>query len=272
MDVEEFNALLDSITDVGVMNAITLHDGMVLDGWHRYCAAQELGMVGYPCPVVELESGIDPRSFVIAQNKARRHIKQAQLAMAVTAVNAWKPVGNPAFTQSGTECPIAKTSAELAEIAGVGERTIKQAKTVQIHAEPAVIEAVKRGDIGLPKAAAIAKLPAEEQAAAISAPVAKLAKALKAPKPEPEDVHYFGPSDDELQDAQQAAASDMSSLLKLVDADDKLGALVEENKRLRAELAAVSSARDGYMSRCNELITRIKTLKRKLDKAEAANA
>mgnify|MGYP003619606601 CR=1 FL=1 len=67
----------------------------------------------------------------LAQNKARRHVTQAQLGLAVTAVYAWKPAGNPAFSKSGSDCPIAKTNAELAQIAGVSERTIKQAKAVQ---------------------------------------------------------------------------------------------------------------------------------------------
>ncbi|RZL90768.1 MAG: hypothetical protein EOP82_14635 [Variovorax sp.] len=273
MDVADFDTLRDSIADVGVLNPITIYEGMVLDGWHRYCAAQELGSLGYPCPAVELESGIDPRAFVIGQNKARRHVTQAQLAMAVTAVHAWKPKGvnQHGGERMGTQCPPSKSTAELAEIAGVGERTIKQAKAVQTHAGPAVVEAVKRGEIGLPKAAAIAKLPAEQQAAAISASVAKQVKALKAPKAEPEEIHYFGPSDVEIAAAQEAAAADMSSLEALMVADDKLAAAVEEIKKLKLQLAAVESQRDGYMNRSNELISRVNSLKKKLAKAEASN-
>jgi hypothetical protein len=86
-----------------------------------------------------------------------------------------------------------------------------------------------------------------------------------------DDVTYFGPSDDELDAAHASAAADMSSLMRLIETDDKLGALVEENKRLRAELAVVASARDGYMNRCNELIAKVKSLTRKLAKAEAAH-
>ena len=37
----------------------------------------------------------DPRDFVMAQNKTRRHVSKAQLALATTAVYAWRPVGNP---------------------------------------------------------------------------------------------------------------------------------------------------------------------------------
>lgn len=105
--------------------------------------------------------------------------------------------------------------------------------------------------------------PAAEPA---PAPVKPVPKAVNV-----EDEHYFGPSDEELEAAQASAASDMSSLMKLIDSDDKLATLAEENKRLRAENAVIASARDGYMNRCNELITRVKTLKSQLRKAEAAH-
>lgn len=258
MSAEDFEALKDSIADIGVQNPITIFEGMVIDGWHRFTAANEVGM---PCPTVDL-ADIDPRVFVLAQNKARRHISQAQLAMAVTAVHAWRPLGDQKAATVGTQCP-PKTTKELAEAAGVGERTIKQAKTVQSKAAPEVQEAVKRGDIGLPKAAKIAQLPKEEQAAAISKP---------APKKEAEEVEYFGPSDEEIAAAEAETASDLALLHKLIDADDKLSVVVAENNQLRAELAVVKLSRDGYMNKSNELIRRVNTLRRKLEKAEAANA
>lgn len=39
MQSDEFQALVDSIESIGVQNPITLLDGMVIDGWHRYKAA-----------------------------------------------------------------------------------------------------------------------------------------------------------------------------------------------------------------------------------------
>jgi len=258
MQAQDFEALKDSIGTIGVQNPVTVYEGMVIDGWHRYTAANSCGVV---CPTVEL-GDVDPKDFVIAQNKARRHVSQAQLAMAVTAVHAWKPTGNPKFSQSHTECAIGKSNAELAEIAGVHKNTISQAKAVQSKGTAAVQEAVKRGDIGLPKAAKIAQLPKEEQAAAIKKP---------APKKEVEEIEYFGPSQAEIDSAMAEAKADLETLHKLLEADDKLAALVAENEKIRAELAVVKLSRDGYMNQCNELIRRVKTLKRQKEKAEAAN-
>lgn len=259
MSAEEFEGLKDSITNIGVQNPITVFEGMVLDGWNRYTAANEAGM---PCPSVEL-GDVDPIDFVKAQNKDRRHLSAGAWALIEVSLHAWKPAGNPTLSQSGTEYPIGKTSREMAVAAGVSEKTIKQAKAVQTKAISEVVEAVKRGDIGLPKAAKIAQLPREEQAAAISKPT---------PRKEVEDTEYYGPSDAEIAAAEEAAANDMTLLHKLIDTDDKLTAVIDENKQLRAELSVVKLSRDGYMNRSNELIARVKTLRKKLERAEASHA
>jgi hypothetical protein len=255
MSADEYEALKDSITDIGVQNPITLFEGMVIDGWNRYTAAQE---VGAECPSVELVD-VDPQAFVIAQNKTRRHIQQGQIALAVAAVYQWRPGAGRPEKNSAPGAGLSKTTAEMAAIAGVGSRTMEQAKTVESKAAPKVKEAVKSGEISVKRGAEIAKLPAKEQA-----------KAIKAPKPEVEDIHYVGPSQEEIDAAVEDTKQDMETLHKLLESDDKLATLNAENEKLRAELAVVKLSRDGYMNRSNELIDRIKWLKKKLAKAEAA--
>ena len=71
MSTEDFQGLKDSIENIGVQNPITIFEGMVVDGWNRYKAANELGM---DCPSKELDAWIDPVAFVRAQNKDRRHL------------------------------------------------------------------------------------------------------------------------------------------------------------------------------------------------------
>ena len=91
MPEEDFQALKDSIENIGVQNPITLHEGMVVDGWHRYRAATELCM---PCPAIEL-GDVDPRDFVKAQNKARRNLSASQWALIEVTLWNWKSAGKP---------------------------------------------------------------------------------------------------------------------------------------------------------------------------------
>ena len=255
MSADEYQSLKDSINEIGVQNPITLFEGMVIDGWHRYSAANELGM---ECPTVEL-GDVDPRDFVLAQNKARRHVTQAQLAMATTAVYEWRPNGG---NHSALSAECVKSTKELAEAAGVGVRSIEQAKAVQTKAAPEVVEAVKRGEIGLPKAAAIAKMPKEQQAEAIKKPIERPAK------PQPEDDAYAGPTEAEIQFHAEQEAADQKAIALILDSNEPLAALKAEYERQAQELATVKAARDGFMNRCNELIRRVKTLRAKLDKLE----
>jgi hypothetical protein len=271
MTTEEMIALRDSVTQQGLLTPITLYDGQVLDGWHRYQIAVDLG---YACPAVELAADLSPQEFVIGQNKVRRHITQAQMAMAVVEVHAWRPVGNPAFVQSETECPIGKTNAETALAAGVHPSTIKQAKIVRKTAQAEVIDAVKLRRIGLSKAAAIAKLPCDQQVAAIAAPLSKRPRAEQTSRSDLSPVklaetQHVELAQYEVHDAQADVDADVGTLQKPLTTDEKLAALHAENSRLRAVLAATELARDDHMRRSNELMSQVEALRKKLEKLEA---
>jgi hypothetical protein len=281
MPDDAYVELRDSIKVVGVLNPITLYQGMVLDGWHRYSAAQELGM---NCPTVELADWIDPKDFVMAQNKLRRHITAAQLAIVTVAVYRWYDHGANRHTMPqktevaaaavaaneemkvGTQCPSRKTTAELSEISGVGERTIKQAKAVQAKAVPEVIDAVRRGDMGLVKASGIAKLPQAEQVAAMCAPAKAMPSDAAASLLE---MHYDdGPSDEEMADLVAAQKADAALIAAMLDADDAMKLVVDELAAARAQLLAMTQSRNGYMNQCAELIALVKTRDRQIAKLQ----
>lgn len=267
MSAEDFQSLKDSITNIGVQNPITIFDGMVIDGWHRYTAATDLGM---DCPTVEL-GDVDPRDFVQAVNDARRHMTQSARALALTAVYAWKPVGNPSFTQLNAERSIAKTNAELAKIAGVGVQSIREAKTVHKSAEPEVVAAVKSGEIGLPKAAAIAKLPKEEQAAAIHKPAPKAApEAPPAPtNHELEEavstINELAAENDQLRDRVAVAAMSGTDEERAMAAET-IAELREQIKTLEAELDAVRTSRDSFQRQNAELMKQVRLQQKQIKK------
>lgn len=273
MHADEYQSLVDSIESIGVQNPITLLDGMVIDGWHRYTAAQSLGM---DCPTVALDD-TDPRDFVMAQNKARRHITQAQLAAATTVVYAWFPsVGANQHTKSAPalSAPPQKTTAEMAAIAGVSERSIHQAKTVQKNAAPEVKEAVKSGALGLPKAAAIAKMPLAQQAEAINRPLPKQEPAnapqiAVAPLTIVEEYTELDAARDQieaLQDALAVANIGSSDPEEAAQAKKLISDLRAHIKTLEATLKAVKVSRDGFQNQVAELQKQINRQRREIDK------
>lgn len=248
MTQDEFQDLKDSIEANGVLNPITIYEGMVIDGWHRYMVANELNM---DCPEVELDEWLDPKDFVLAQNKNRRHITAAQLAMATTQVYEWFPANRP--NKSALNAELSKTTAELAEISGTSKRTIEQAKSVLKNASSEVKDAVKSGKIGLYKAQEISKLPKDKQAAAIDKPIA----------PErPRLTEDYGPSEAELKANEMALQADIAALNKLLEADDALATAHAEIKRLNLAYAQLDVRFKGLMNEKSEAV-------RLLQKAQA---
>jgi hypothetical protein len=70
----EYQALRADIKEHGLLEPLTLCDGMLLDGRHRYRACTELGMP----PRFEQYTGTDPEAFVRSRNEHRRHLTPEQ--------------------------------------------------------------------------------------------------------------------------------------------------------------------------------------------------
>lgn len=270
MTGDEFQALKDSIANVGVQNPIVIFEGQVLDGWNRYQAALDVGM---PCPTVEF-GGTDPVDFVRAQNATRRNMTPAQTAMAITAIYQWHPAHRP--NKSTLSVELTKSSKQLAEIAGVHINTITQAKAVQTNAVSAVQAAVKDGAIGLPKAAAIAKMPLAQQAAAITKPLPKPAKQkpapiVAAPVVPPEDAYTpLDAAQDQIEELQAMLAVANMGTVAPEDKDQATNLIAEiraEIKSLRINLRAVTQSRDGLMNELAQVKRQCISLQAKLKKA-----
>jgi hypothetical protein len=271
MKEDEYESLCDSIQEIGVQNPITLFEGMVIDGWHRYRAATDAGMA---CPSKAL-GDVDPQDFVIAQNKARRHISQGQFAMVTAAVYDWRPHGDQRSTLN-VDRP--KTTAELADIAGVHVNTITQAKAVQSKGAPEVQEAVKRGEVGLPKAAAIAKLPLDEQAAALHKPAHKPAKKQAFAAPDENDADALAESRETIIDlsneidelkAHIAVGNMDATREEKAQAATIIAELRAEIKTFSAELNAMRISRDALQDENHQLRKQCEMQRRQLDKGAA---
>lgn len=131
------------------------------------------------------------------------------------------------------------------------------------QATPAVVDAVKRGELGLPKAVAIAKLPPEQQAQAISKPLPRPVVVVPPPKtsqpddfsvphgegpPEGMNEDDFGPSPEEIAEAEAAEKAERELVAKIIAADDVVAELAAEVKRLLALNEALNRRIDSLLN------------------------
>lgn len=243
--------LRDSVESIGIQNPVVIFEGAVIDGWHRYCAARELGAT---CPTVDLPVDVDPRDFVLAQNRARRHLTASQVAFVVTAVHDWVPAHRPVENKSAPGADLPKTSAELAEIAGVGVRTIERTKAVIREGVPELQAAVRSGDVSAKRAAEIAKRPKPEQAPAL--------KEARAPRDvsaaygdEPQQAKSIesteAPQIADLARELAEAVADNEAMARVFEANDQVATALAEAKRFREENRVLNERIHGLQNELN---------------------
>ena len=168
MPETDFQSLLESVQADGFIDPIIrIHEGKILDGWHRYRAAQELNLIRklrfQEWDENEPKDG-DPKAFVLARNLNRRHLTPAQRAQIVLEFNDWAPRGRPS---KNTPNGVLKTKKELAKEARVGTSTMDRAAAIK---ESGQSEVVIRGD----------KTPGQLEREAKEKRYAKLCKAINA--------------------------------------------------------------------------------------------
>ena len=284
MSAAEFQALKDSIENIGVQNPISLYEGMVIDGWHRYSACVQLGM---PCPESQL-GDVDPVDFVKAQNKERRHLSVGAWALIEAELWDWRAAGRPAVDKGAPGAPFPPTVAKMAEAAGASVRTMKQAGKVKREAAPEIKDAVKSGAVSLKDAHAIADLPKEEQAALAAAGPQAIKEAARAVAPSKEasaaqsqpgaklapsaeagndDASNEGLAADALEDYQRLL-DDNQMMGRVFDADDRLRAAMAEIARLAEENRVLLTRVNGLVNEKDAAVKAARAYKRKLDALE----
>lgn len=165
-------------------SVITTFEGKILDGRHRYKAAERVGIE----PVyVEYVGEADLKTvanFVVLENCESRHLsldEKYQLLCNMRKKDYW-PKRHPGKNQSNTTTRVA--SPEIAKILGVhtatvnrwdnvGRKdyvTINERNKVRETATPEVVDAMERGDITTKDAVALAELPLDEQVNALKSP------------------------------------------------------------------------------------------------------
>ena len=145
---EEFDAFVADIGANGLHDAITIHEGKILDGRNRYNACLKAGVL-LRC---EEFKGDDPIGFVIGKNVHRRQLDDNQREI-VAAKLAALPPGRPSV-KSGQLAGL--TQAQAAKLLNVSERAVRRAGDVLKHGVAELQLAVTSGKVSISAAAAVA--------------------------------------------------------------------------------------------------------------------
>ncbi len=136
MTESEFAAFKEDIREHGQHEPITLYEGKILDGLHRYRACQELGREPR---VVRFEG--NPRAaaqLVLGRNFHRRHLTTSQRAMVAAEMCKLRPRGN-----TGNSPYL--TAAQASTLMGVSEDLVRDAKRLLRHGDEDLLQAVRAG-------------------------------------------------------------------------------------------------------------------------------
>lgn len=158
---EEFEALVQSVTDNGLLQPIILFEGQILDGRNRYRACKAAQRPFYDGEVKTFGgNAAEALDYVEAQNLIRRQLSQSQRAMVASRLATLRN-GMNAKNLDGETMSIDAAADRL----NVSPFLVKQARRVRKDAAPNIVAMVERGEITLNMANKVAALPEAEQAA-----------------------------------------------------------------------------------------------------------
>jgi len=191
MPEDQFEAFKEDISGLGVLEPITLLDGMILDGRHRYRACKDLGI---ECPTRTV-SDVSPHDLVMSMNFFRRHLDESQRAMVAAALlepfekeakkvqeSTLPTKGQKGFqSNAGANLPqhnrAPKAVDKAGEALGVSGRLVQEAKVIR---EEGTLEEIKAVTNGKASVSSTAKQIRERRP--IQPPTLKLAKKPEPPK------------------------------------------------------------------------------------------
>jgi hypothetical protein len=136
---DDFDALFNDIGTRGVLNPVTLFEGMVLDGRGRVAVARQQRI---PCPAQEYV-GPDPLGFVIAQNVLRQHLTTGQRIMIAARIANMRQGERTDLEPSAHGRKVSQEAA--ARMLKVGTKSVERGAYILKHGNPEEIEAACQG-------------------------------------------------------------------------------------------------------------------------------
>lgn len=180
MSPAELAALTASIREKGQTFPIITCQDLILDGRHRWRACEILGRK--PWTVEWNGEGGTPEDYVIQANLDRRHLTESQRAMVGARLKAYfekaaserrrSTQNNDAAEQFGPIGPDSepgRSRDKAAEKVKASPRSVERAAVVIDHGVDELQDAVDSGEVAVSAAAAVARLPENEQREVVKA-------------------------------------------------------------------------------------------------------
>lgn len=232
MDDAALAALTADIAAHGQREPILMLEGQVIDGRHRLRACEELG-IAPRVRELSVEDG-DPIALVISLNLHRRHLTEAQRALAAarlaTLPQGRTPVNPPTggFKQS-----------DAAALLNVGERSVQRARVVIDQGSPELTEAVDQGAVSMTTAVQLAQLPADAQRAVLTRSPDEIRAIANEVRTRIREAGVCGPSAlrifDQVTTEQGLSASEQCAVVEVIHADTPATPTPAEARRLAVE-------------------------------------
>lgn len=112
---------------------------ILIDGHTRLAAAKIAGLYDVPVFIHNFETEEEARQYAIGLQVKRRNLSSEEILIAVEMFDSIKVPGRKASDQEGT----GKSSIKLAEMLGIGTRTVEKARTVLRDADEETKEKIK---------------------------------------------------------------------------------------------------------------------------------
>ena len=163
----EFAKMCESLLAQGLLHAITLYQGAILDGVTRYRGCQATGVK----PHFREYEGDDPVGYALACNESRRQLDRSQRAMvAARLAQLQRGANQHASRDASSTAPehasrdaCSTTQANAAALMRVGRAQVQRARAVQEQGIPELVAAVDGRRITVATAARLVNEPAEVQ-------------------------------------------------------------------------------------------------------------
>ena len=160
LEGEAFDALVADIRANGLLEPITIHEALILDGRNRYRACEAAGIE----PRFLEFDGDDPPAFVLSLNLHHRHLDESQRTMVATRL------ANLKDGQRAASIEAAASQGRVAKLLNVSRSGVQRAREVIAKGAPELVQAVDRGDIAVSVAARLATAPEAIQRRAAAEP------------------------------------------------------------------------------------------------------